>query len=115
MPQKAHKLSKFSRAQVNHLFKTACAVLRHPLLTILRCPASGDTGRILVVTSRKVGNAPTRNQIRRRLKAIFYEEKIFERGFDFAIIVRKEATSLNFTQLKDLVLKAFQTPCPPSS
>src|SRR5438128_12670464 len=103
MPQKAAKLSSFSQPQVKHFFKHARALLRHPFLTILCCPAANPIGHILVVTSRKVGNAPTRNKIRRQLKAIFYEEKLFELGFDYAFIIKKEATNLPFDELKALV------------
>jgi ribonuclease P protein component len=55
-----------------------------------------------------VGNAPERNLLRRQLKAIFYEEKLFERGFECIIILRKEAVPLSFAQLKELLLDAYR-------
>lgn len=66
-----------------------------------------DYGRLLVVTPRAVGTAPQRNKIRRRLKAIFYENKLFERPFDYAIIIRKEATQLPFDSLEEIIVRTF--------
>jgi len=36
-------------------------------------------GKILIIIPGKTGNAIKRNKIRRQIKAIFYEEKLFEK------------------------------------
>lgn len=64
-------------------------------------------GRILAVVSRKYGNAPERNLIKRRLKAIFWEERLYEKNIDFAVIARPAGKLYDFEQLKKLVLEIF--------
>ena len=98
--------TSFSKKEISQFFASAQRVLKHPGLTILMAPKSAATGRLLIVTPRKIGNAPKRNKIRRRLKALFYEEKLSEGSFDCACIMRKEGTILSFSELKDLLLKA---------
>ena len=57
MPQISH----FSEKEVSQLFKVAKRVLQQPTLDILMAPHKHQDGRILVVTPKKVGNAPQRN------------------------------------------------------
>lgn len=104
----AKKISKFTQREIDYLFKNARRVFRSELCTILLAPRQAEFGRILIVASRKVGNAPQRNLIRRRIKSIFYEEKLYERNFDCVIIVQKKATDLSFAQLKDLILAVYE-------
>lgn len=104
----ARDITRFSsKKAIDELFKKARRVIKHPGLHLLIAPKAGPFGRILIIASRKTGNAPERNKIRRRLKSIFYEEKLYERGFDCIAIVKKEGTAMPFTELKDLLLKAF--------
>ncbi len=107
MPRSAQTISHFSPKEISQLFKKARRVLTHPGLHILVAPANQSLGRVLVVTSRKIGNAPTRNKIRRQLKAIFYEEKLYEKGADCVVIVKLGGPNLDFPHLKELLLKAF--------
>ena len=104
MPRIARQLSQFSRAEVDTFFKQAKRIAREPAFTILAAPQKEDFGKILVITPRHIGKAAQRNKIRRRLKSIFYEEKLFERGYDVAFIVKKDALTLSFDQLKQLTL-----------
>ena len=63
---------------------------------------SENFGRILLITSAKVGNAPERNLLRRRSKAIFYQEKMFTQGLHYVAIFKKPATKLSYDQLKTI-------------
>lgn len=103
----AKRLSKFTKREIDHLFKHARRVFRSPACTILLAPRQGEFGRVLIVASRKVGNAPERNLIRRRIKAIFYEEKLYDRSFDCVIIAQKKLTDFSFDELKKLVLNVY--------
>lgn len=103
----AKRISKFTKRDIDHLFKHARRVLRNHFCTILFAPRQTDLGRILIVTSRKVGNAPDRNLIRRRIKSIFYEEKLYERSIDCAIIAQKKMNELSFDALKELILGVY--------
>ena len=103
----ARSTVKLTKRDIKALFLSARRVLRQPGLDILLAPTTNSIGRLVVVTARLVGTAPERNKIRRRLKAIFYEERLFEKNFDCIIIVKKSGTELSFQDLKDIVLKAY--------
>ncbi len=101
------KFSNFTQKEISQLFKHARRVLKHPGIHVLLAPATQQLGRILVITPKKIGNAPTRNRIRRRLKAIFHENKPFEQGKDCVIVVKPTGPKLSFDELKALILQAF--------
>jgi len=108
MPKISKKLSNFSEQEVAKLFRKAKRVLKHPGLHILCAPTKQDFGRILVVTSRKVGKASKRNLIRRRIKAIFYEEELYKKQLDCIVIIKKEGINLPFKELKGILLNVLQ-------
>jgi len=103
----AKKISKFTKREIDYLFQHARRVFRNGACTILVAPRQQDFGRVLIVASRKVGNAPERNLIRRRIKSIFYEEKLFERNYDCVFIAQKKLTELPFDELKNLVMGVY--------
>ena len=111
MPSIVNKISKFTTREIDYLFGHARRVIKQQSCTILLAPRQKEYGRVLIIASRKVGNAPERNRVRRRIKSIFYEEKLFDRSFDCVVIVYKKAVLLPFEQLKDLLLTAFQKGC----
>lgn len=101
-------ISHFKKSEITALLKTAQRVLQHPGLDILLARHTKKKGRILVITPRYIGTAPQRNTIRRRLKAIFYEEKLFNHNRDCIIIIRKNGLTLSFDNLKTLLKQAFE-------
>jgi ribonuclease P protein component len=103
------KISKFTKREIDYLFSNARRVVRNQFCTILVAKRQKeDFGRVLVVVSRAVGNAPERNLIRRRIKSVFYEEKLFEHNFDCVVIAHKKMVSISFEQLKDMLVSAYQ-------
>jgi len=109
MPGIAGKVSKFTKREIEYLFQHARRVIRNQFCTILVAPRQNpDYARVLIVLSRAVGNAPERNLIRRRIKAIFYEEKLFTADVDCVIIVYKKMVTLSFDQLKTLLVSTYQ-------
>ncbi len=109
MPSIVRKLSKFTKREIDYLFQHARRIVRNQACTILVAPRQKEEfGRVLIIVSRKVGNAPERNLIRRRIKSIFYEEKLFTLGFDCVVIVHKEMITLSFDQIRTLILSAYQ-------
>lgn len=97
-------MSAFTRQEITQIFKKARRVLRHPGLDILAYPKTQPEARILVVTSRKVGNAPQRNKMRRRLKAIFFEAQLFNNPYDIVVVAKLGGAQLSFDELKALLL-----------
>lgn len=99
-------MPRFTKPEITACFNAARRVLKHPGLDILRAPTS-NKGKLLVVTPARIGNAPARNRIRRRLKAIFYEEKLENRGYDCIVLVKKAGIMLSFDELKKLLMQAI--------
>ena len=109
MSNLVRNLSRFTKKEIDALFKKARRVIKHQGLHILVAPKQKEYGRILIIASRKTGNAPTRNKIRRRLKSIFYEQELYKQEYDCIVIVKKEGPLLTFEQLKKLLVQAIET------
>ncbi len=107
MPSIAREITRFSQKEIDYLFEHARRLVKNRYCTILCAPRQLSFGRILIIASKKVGNAPERNTTRRRIKSIFYEEKLFELSYDYAVIVNKPILTLSFVQLKEIILHAI--------
>lgn len=64
-------------------------------------------GKLLVVIPRTSGKACERNRFRRRVKALFYEEKWHMQSGFWIIIAYQRALALDFDALKSLLQKIF--------
>ena len=100
------KITKFSPREVDSLWKQARRVIRHAGLDLLKAPRSGKFGRILMVIPKRIGNAPTRNKLRRQIRHIFYENKLFNGDSDWIVIARPGAHEIPFATLEDLFVQA---------
>ncbi len=110
MCKNAKKISSFSRLEISELFKTVRPRIKCSGLRILTGQISSDRpGKILIVTSRKTGNAPERNLFRRRLKAIFREHKFYKKNILFLVIATKEGVQNSFTKILHLMQLALTT------
>jgi ribonuclease P protein component len=70
------------------------------VLSVLAMPES--VFRIGIITSRRVGNAVTRNRVRRRLREIVRTDRaVAGSGYWCVLIVRQRATTATFAQLRD--------------
>lgn len=63
-----------------------------------------EYGMLLIITPRAVGKAHKRNKIRRQLKSIFYQEKLYHTAQLAIMLVYKPATELTFDQLKQFLV-----------
>lgn len=105
----AQNLSHFTQKEIQVIFKKALRVYKSPELDLLMAPAQKqDFGRILVITPRKIGNAPDRNRVRRRLKALFYQDKIYERMVDVIVFIKKDGLHLTSDQLEIPLNQGFK-------
>ena len=109
MPGIARRISLFTQQEIRSLIRSARLVSRQPGLDIRIAPSLQAFGRILIVTPRASGNSPARNLIRRRFKALFYQEKLYELGHDVVIFCKKESAKLDYHQLKAILSNALQT------
>ena len=98
------QISRFSKKEAVKLLLLAKRSCRYPGLDIKLAPKEGDFGKILIITPAKSGSAPQRNLIRRRLKAVFYEEQLYLSESSWIIFVKKESQSYSFQELKQLLI-----------
>lgn len=79
------------------------------VFSVRRRPADSpfDLPRLAVVASRKVGNAVTRNRIRRRVRELFRENQtIFPGDVDVVVTLQARAAEATFEDLKRAFLAA---------
>ena len=100
-------LSKFTKKELDHFFSIAICNKKNQAFTFLTAPTTQSFGKILVVASRKYGNAPERNLLKRRCKSIFFNEKLYEKKINLAIIARPLGKNYSFQELKQLLLSLF--------
>lgn len=98
---------KFTQHEIRQLITSAKRVIRTSGLDVLLAPTDKDMGRLLMITSRKVGSAVERNLVRRRLKAIYYEQNLSLKKYDCVVIAKKAAVSYSYASLQKLLLAAF--------
>jgi ribonuclease P protein component len=96
----ARSITKFSRKEITKIFSAASVLGKNRMFVLCAAPRSKEYGRILIITARHVGTAPERNLLRRWVKAIFYEEKIYQHHWDIIITFRKPAATLSFQKFK---------------
>lgn len=89
-------LTQLKRTEITQLFERVKRIGGNQALTLLATKSISSTGKLLLVVSRKVGNAPERNKIRRRLKHLFYEKEWYMLGHDFIIIVHKKGVICSY-------------------
>ena len=94
------------KRELIHIFRTARPVLRHQAFDIKMAMTDSARGHLIVITPRAVGNAPERNLIRRRIKAIFHEQGFNKKEKAWLFFVKKAALSLPFTDLQKIIVAA---------
>jgi ribonuclease P protein component len=102
------ELSKFSESEIPKLLKSARRVVKHPGLDFLVAPKAHELARILVITPKRVGNAPERNKVRRRIKALFYEAGLPQGLYDCIAIIKKDGAQLPYEELQKIILDALK-------
>lgn len=108
MPYIAKNLSSFTLAEIKALFKKGMRTYQSPQLDIIVMPTTTQFGRVLVITSRKVGTAPERNTIRRRIKALFYQKALYAYNLDLCIIIKRPGIGYTLPELEPLLHTAIK-------
>ena len=105
------KLFSFSQKEISETFKKSKPVKKIDGLKLIQMPIKNSTtntfGKILIVIPKKSGKAHERNLIKRRIKEIFYKEKLFEKPIISIILVYKSAITISYEQLKEFLTKCF--------
>jgi len=102
-------ISQFTQREIDALFQASRLVFKKDGIAIRLAPRIGESSRILIIASKKAGNAVKRNKVRRRIKSIFYEEKLYELSpNDWIIFIYKNGISLSYQELKKIILSIVQ-------
>jgi ribonuclease P protein component len=104
-----HSLTLKSRQEILQALKKATRVCTYPELEIRKVFLDQAPGKILIIIPKKVGNAPLRNKIRRRLKALFFENKLNTLPYNWIFFVKPGINKWSFQQLCDVVLSCVVT------
>ena len=102
----ARGLTSFLRTEIIQFVRRAQLIHRAYGLDIKRAIRSKSVARILIIIPRLVGSAVERNKVRRRLRSIFYQERLFDKPFDLLVYVKKDAVFADFDQLKTALVFA---------
>jgi ribonuclease P protein component len=102
------QITSFSKKELDHFFEIARPALKVAGLTFLYASRIHKNARILIITSKKVGSAPERNKIRRRLKELFHKNNGQKLLYDLVIITQKVAITYSFDELKLFLEKAIK-------
>lgn len=105
----SQNLSSYTQHEIAHFFKSSRRVYKGPSFDILCLPATKPFGRIIVITPRKIGNAPARNKIRRQIKAIFYQEQLYLNNVDCMVIIKKLPVAFTLHEITLLVKNALES------
>lgn len=94
----------FKKPEISRLFKQARRIYKSNELDVLAIPRAKDYARLLIITPKKIGNAPVRNKIKRRIRAIFYENSLYQNNHDLIVIIKKDGTLLSFSDLSTIII-----------
>ncbi len=65
-----------------------------------------DTYHFGISVGKKIGNAVTRNKVKRQIKNII-DKKVYQKGFNCIIIVGKGITNRSFIEMEQNLIDAF--------
>ncbi len=101
MPSIARHITQWTKKEIDTAFRASTRRYQSPLFDIRIAPRQHEIGRVLIITPRASGNAPERNVFKRRVKSIFYTEKLYELPFDWIVLTKKS------TVCYETIKKAF--------
>ena len=102
-------LSRFTKKEMDAVFQAAFSIHKDEFITILASrPSIKEYGRALFITPKKIGNAPQRNKIRRRIKSIIRENNLYEQKQDVVFIIKSLSSNPSFEKIKKIVLHAYE-------
>jgi ribonuclease P protein component len=98
------------RSEFEECYSSGVRVSGRHFLLFLRRPPEIGRPRIGISVSRRVGDAVTRNRVKRRLREIFRKERPFE-NVEIVVNARPSAATAEFSELRrdfaDVLAKAL--------
>ena len=118
------KLFSFTKPEIDWAFQRVSLVAKTNGVKLLQTPAlfqNGDAqeprqevcevkhGKILIIIPGKAGKAYRRNLLKRRVKAIFYEQKLYLKPITSIFIVgTRNSLDLTYDRLKEFLVASFK-------
>lgn len=103
----------FNKKEIDKVFSVARAKAKLSGFTLLQAPIKDvypidkiiapPHGKLLIIISQKSGNACARNRLKRRIKAIFYQEHLYQKPVITLLIAYKDAMDLSFEQIRTIL------------
>jgi len=101
------KLFSFKKKEIDQAFSHAKFHAKMPGFKLLKSFSTDDFGKLLIIIPAAAGKAHDRNLIRRQIKSIFYEEKLYQNQHVFILLVYKQAIDLSFEEIKKFMLESL--------
>jgi ribonuclease P protein component len=102
------QLFAFTNPEVTAAFAHARRAGKTYGLTLLHSEDTTIQGKILIITPRASGKANERNLIRRRVKHIFYTNKLYETSGRWILLVYRQAHRLSYQDLTAFLTHAIR-------
>ncbi len=105
------KLFSFKKKEIDQAFSHAKFHAKMPGFKLLKSFSTEDfgtaegLGKILIIIPAAAGKAHDRNLIRRQIKSIFYEEKLYQNQHVFILLVYRQAIDLSFEEIKNFLVE----------
>lgn len=94
------KLFSFKKKEIDQAFSHAKFHAKMPGFKLLKSFSTDDFGKLLIIIPGAAGKAHERNLVRRQIKSIFYEEKLYQNRHIFILLVYRQALELGFEEIK---------------
>jgi len=86
---------------IAHIVRCARFLFTTDALTIKAAAHTAPPGKLILIVPKKIGSAPVRNRIRRRLRELFRTSSIGQQ-YHLVIFVKRPFDDISYTQLKEL-------------
>ena len=100
---------RLTRARDFNIIKKEGSSRRNKLAVLIYLNNGRDTSRSAIVTSKSVGNAVTRNLVKRRMRACIANAwSEIELGWDLVFYARTAVTSASYQELKRAIYQLLE-------
>jgi ribonuclease P protein component len=109
-------LFRFTKSEIDYSFKRASLhkkIYGLKLLLVQHTEApqelfSSSTGKLLIIIPKACGKAHVRNKIRRRLKSLFYEKRLYTSQRIWILLVYPAAANASFEELSSFMTQSME-------
>lgn len=104
---KRTKPSSWTWGDTQKLFENAQRIYSCSAFALHVLPSTYTSSKVIIVTSKRLGNAVKRNYQRRRLKEAFYKSLLAQHSMDCIFFVRSTIVNIEFAKLVEYCNHAY--------